>query len=86
MNFDEQQFQEYIQAREAKKQHMNILNAKFNDVRMTFGKYKGEKVYDLANMQYLTWISNNVDVENELLNEAIEFYKDYYFPQGDGHD
>ena len=53
-------------------------------------------MYDLAQTQdsyfrcpgkqYLTWVSNNIDVQNELLNEAIEFYKDYHYPHGDGYD
>ena len=86
MPIDNQKFQEYIQAREERKKHLDEMNAKYHNVKMTFGKYKGEKVYDLANMQYLTWVSNNVDVENELLNEAIEFYKDYHYPHGDGYD
>jgi len=86
MPIDEQKFQEYIQAREERKKHLDEMNAKYHHVKMTFGRYKGERVYDLANMQYLTWISNNVDVENELLNEAIEFYKDYSYSHRDGYD
>ena len=96
MNIDNKKFQQYINDREAKKEHMNTLNAKYHDVKMTFGKYKGQKLYDIAQEQdrycmkpgqkYLTWVSNNVNIENELLSEAIEFYKDYHYPYGDGYD
>ena len=96
MTIDNKEFQEYIQAREERKKHLDKMNAKYHDVKMTFGKYKGEKVYNLATIQdsyfrcpgkqHLTWVSNNVEVENELLNEAIEFYKDYHYPHGDGYD
>ena len=96
MSFDEQKFQQYINDREAKKEKMNMLNAKYNDVKMTFGKYKGQKLYNISQIEdrycmktgqkYLTWVSNNIIVEDELLKEAIEFYKDYYYPHGDGYD
>ena len=96
MTIDNTDFQEYIQACEERKKHMDKMDAKFKDVKMTFGKYIGKKVGDLAKMhdryynfpgkQYLTWVSNNVEVENELLNEAIEFYKDYHYPHADGYD
>ena len=96
MKFDEQKFQEYIQAREEKKKHLDMMNAKYDDVKMTFGKYKGQKLYNIAQIEdkycmklgqkYLTWVSNNVEIEDELLNEAVEFYKDYYYPHGDGYD
>jgi len=96
MNFDNQKFQEYIQQREDTKKHLDKMNAKYRDVRMTFGKYKGIKLYELAQkhdryynypgQEYLQWVSKNVDIEDELLNEAVEFYKDYYYPKGDGYD
>ena len=96
MNFDEQKFQEYIQAREERKKHLNEMNAKYHDVKMTFGKYKGQKLYNISQIEdrycmktgqkYLTWVSNNISVEDELLKEAVEFYTDYYYPHGDGYD
>ena len=89
-------FQDYINQREAKKKNMDKLNAKYHDVRMTFGKHKGIKLYELAQQhdryynypgqKYLQWVSKNVDIEDELLNEAVEFYKDYNYPHGDGYD
>ena len=96
MPIDEQKFEEYIQQREDTKKHLDKMNAKYRDVRMTFGKYKGIKLYELAQkhdryynypgQEYLQWVSKNVDIEDELLNEAVEFYKDYYYPKGDGYD
>ena len=43
MPIDNQKFQEYIQAREERKKHLDKMNAKYHDVKMSFGKYKGEK-------------------------------------------
>ena len=37
MPIDEQKFQEYIQQREDTKKHLDKMNAKYRDVRMTFG-------------------------------------------------
>ena len=95
MNFDNEKFQEYINAREEKKKNMDKLNAKYKDVKMPFGKYKGIKLYDIAQIHdsyyfyegqhYLTWVSSNMEIKNDLLKEAIEFYKDYYYPKGDGY-
>jgi uncharacterized protein (DUF3820 family) len=81
MNFDNESFQSYINAREEKKKNMDMLNAKYKDVKMPFGKYKGIRLYDIAQIHdryyffegqhYLKWASDNTSMNNDLLKEAI---------------
>ena len=62
---------------------MQNLLLKYKAVAMPFGRYKGKKIYQIANIkdgnafeigkQYLTWISENVDIKNQLLEETINF-------------
>ena len=88
-------FSEYIKSREEHNKQMNRMDNKFRKVGFTFGKYKGYTVRSIALLQenhcdtgkqYLKWVSKNVDIKNELLKEAVEFYKNYYYHYTDGYD
>ena len=58
--------------------------------------YKGQRVSRISELtnrrygnigkQYLRWVSNNVGIEIVVLKEAVEFYEDYIYVSGDGHD
>ena len=49
--------------------------------KMKFGKYKGKKLKDVE-AQYLMWLYNNVNIDNEL-REYIEKNKDKLTKQAD---
>ena len=96
MHFDEQKFQEYIQQREESKKQQQVKYNELKDVKMPFGKYKGQRVssiqdiddrrYGKVGKQYLRWVLNNIDIEDGVLKEAIEFYENYFYLSGDGYD
>ena len=96
MNIDNQKFQEYIQAREERKKQMSIKHNELKNVTMPFGKYKGQRVsliqdiedgrHGKVGKQYLSWVLQNVEIKDALLKEAVKFYKDYYYLHGDGYD
>ena len=88
-------FAEYIKKREEHNKKMDEMDIKYKKVSFTFGKYKGYTVRSIALLQenhcdtgkqYLKWVSKNVDIKNELLKEAVEFYKKYYRHYTDGYD
>ena len=89
-------FGEYIKQREEHNKKMQLMNAKYKDVRIPFGKYKGNTIYDIAVLKdryympvgkkYLKWVLENVEIKNALLKECIEFYKTYHYNHRDGYD
>ena len=95
MNIDNQKFQEYIQAREERKKQMGIKHDELKNVTIPFGKYKGQRVsliqdiedghHGKVGKQYLSWVLQNVEIKDALLKEAVKFYKDYYYLHGDGY-
>ena len=89
-------FGEYIKKREEHNKQMDIMNAKYKNIKIPFGKYKGSTIYDIAVLKdryympigkkYLKWVSENCDIKDKLLKEAVEFYKTYYYNHTDGYD
>ena len=63
---------------------MQNLLLKYKAVVMPFGRYKGKKIYQIANIkdgngfelgkEYLIWVSENIEIKNPLLEETIDFY------------
>ena len=63
---------------------MQNLLLKYKAAVMPFGRYKGKKIYQIANIkdgngfelgkEYLKWIMENVELKNQLLEETIDFY------------
>ncbi len=96
MNIDNQKFQEYIEAREKRKQQMAIKYDELKHVTMPFGKYKGQRISMIQDIedgrhgkvgkQYLRWVMNNVEIENDIVREAVKFYESYFYLPGDGYD
>ena len=96
MNIDNQKFQEYIQARDKHKQEMSIKYDKLKKVLIPFGKFKGKTISSVSELsdrrygnigkQYLRWVMNNVEINNDLVKEAVEFYEKYVYLSGDGYD
>ena len=96
MNIDEQKFQEYIQSRDKYKQEMSIKYDALKKITIPFGKYKGKTISSISELydrrygyigkQYLGWVLNNVEINNELVKEAVEFYEKYVYLRGDGYD
>lgn len=35
---------------------------------MPFGKYKGQKIFEITDKQYLTWMSKNIQYNNRLVD------------------
>ena len=91
-----QKFNDWITKREQHNKQMDEYNARYKYAIMPFGKYKGWSIYGMAickaryatpiGQNYLQWVSKNVDINNPLLKEVIEFYKDYYYHHTDGCD
>ena len=96
MNIDNQTFQEYIQARDKYKQEMSIKYEELKKVTIPFGRYKGKPISSISELsarrygnigkQYLRWVMNNVEINNDLVKEAVEFYEKYVYLHGDGYD
>ena len=96
MNIDNQKFQEYIQTRDKYKQEMSIKYDELKKVTIPFGKYKGKTISSISELydrrygnigkQYLRWVTNNVEINNDLVKEAVEFYEKYVYLHGDGSD
>ncbi len=63
---------------------MQFKSLKYKAVVMPFGRYKGKKIYEIASIKdgngfkigiaYLTWVSENIPIKNDLLEETIDFY------------
>ena len=70
---------------------MQNLLLKYKAVVMPFGRYKGKKIYQIAKIKdgngfelgksYLKWISENIEITNQLLEETINFYLEYEVEQ-----
>ena len=59
------------------------MNHKYRNLKMPFGKYKGQKLLAIIEdnkpegQTYFKWLLKNIPIKNTLLQEALEFYSDY---------
>ena len=64
-------------------EEMNDMNHKYRNLKMPFGKYKGQKLLEIIEdnkpegQTYFKWLLKNIPIKNTLLQEALEYYSDY---------
>ena len=67
---------------ESDKEDIEEMNHKYRNLRMPFGKYKGQKLWEVIadnkpeGQTYFKWILKKVPIKNTLLQEALEFYSE----------
>ena len=58
-------------------------NHKYRNLRMPFGKYKGQRLIEIIEdnkvegQTYFKWLLKHIAIKNTLLQEALEYYSDY---------
>ena len=59
------------------------MNHKCRNLKMPFGKYKGQKLLEIIEdnkvegQTYFKWLLKNIAIKNTLLQEALEYYSEF---------